>query len=398
MIKGRISNRIESFKSAEEAKKERVYFYFREIISELDTEVVLAGNRRVLMLGSNSYMGLTNHPEVKEAAVNAIGKYGTGCAGSRFLNGTFDIHIELERELAGWVGKESAMLFATGFQTSLGAVAGLLHRHDYIIMDMNNHASIVDGARLCMARPMRYPHNDMSILENVLTEIPIEKGKLIVSDGVFSMEGDIVNLPEAVELSRKYDAVLMIDDAHGLGVLGPEGSGTAAHFGLTDRVDFIMGTFSKSLASQGGFLAADQKSIEYLKHHARPFIFSASMPHSAAAAALAALRIVRREPERIDRLWANTRIIRDGLESLGYHTGSSTTPIIPVYIGDAYTLMLMCRRLEEEGIFINPVIPPAVPPNRCLIRISLMATHTESQILFALDILEKVGKELGIIS
>ncbi len=397
MLKGRIFERIKGFTLADQAKQLGYYFYFREITSDLDTEVTLKGNRKVLMLGSNSYMGLTNHPEVKEAAIKAATKYGTGNAGSRFLNGTLDIHCELEAELADWLGKEAVMLFSTGFQVNQGVIATLLNRQDYILMDFNDHASIIDGARLSMAKPIRYPHNDMDKLETILATLDVDKVKFMIADGVFSMEGDIARLPELVALADKFEATLMIDDAHGLGVLGPKGSGTAAHFGLTDRVDFIMGTFSKSLAAVGGFVAADKLSVEYLKHHSRAFIFSASLPASATASALAALKIIKREPERIDRLWRNTREMLEGFNVLGYNTGCSETPIIPVHVGDEVTLMRLCKRLEEEGIFVNPILPPAVQPNQCLVRVSLMATHTSAQITFALEKFEKIGKELCVI-
>jgi len=397
MLKGRIFERISSFTLAEQAKQLGYYFYFREITSDLDTEVTLKGNHKVLMLGSNSYMGLTNHPEVKEAALKALTKYGTGNAGSRFLNGTLDIHCELEAELADWLGKEAVILFSTGFQVNQGVIATLLKRQDYILMDISDHASIFDGARLSMAKPIRYPHNDMDKLGAILATLEADKVKFIIADGVFSMEGDITRLPELVALADRYGATLMIDDAHGLGVLGPKGRGTVAHFGLTDRVDFIMGTFSKSLAAIGGFVAANKLSIEYLKHHSRAFIFSASLPASAAASALAALKIIKREPERIARLWHNTREMLEGLKALGYNTGCSETPIIPVYVGDEVTLMKMCKRLEEEGIFAVSLLPPAVQPNQCLVRVSLMATHTSAQITFALEKFEKIGKELGVI-
>lgn len=397
MLTGKLAERIDRFTLAEEGRRMGLYFYFREIVSEADTEVLLKDGRRVLMLGSNSYMGLTNHPEVKEASVKALEKYGTGCGGSRFLNGTLDIHIELEESLSDWVGKEASILFSTGFQVNQGVIATLLNRHDVVLMDVCDHASILEGARLSMAKPERFPHNDMETLDKILSEAPKEKTKFIVVDGVFSMEGDLCPLPELVLLSDRYEAALMVDDAHGLGVLGEQGAGTADHFGLGHSVDFIMGTFSKSLASLGGFVAGERRAIEYLRHYSRAFIFSASMPASSAAAALTSLKIIRREPERIRDLWRNTRIMTEGLNAMGFDTGDSETPIIPVYINDVYTLMLMCKRLEEEGIFVNPVMPPAVLPKNSLLRVSLMATHTTSQIHFALDTFERVGKELHLI-
>jgi 8-amino-7-oxononanoate synthase len=393
----RIFDEIDSFNFSIEGKKLGLYPYFREIISEQDTEVILKGGKKLLMLGSNSYLGLTNHPEIKEAAREAVSKYGTGCAGSRFLNGTLDIHEALERELADWVGKEAALLYSTGFQVNQGVIAAILSGRDHIIMDTYNHASIIDGAKLSMAKISWYAHNRMDALEEVLSGIPDNRGKLIISDGVFSMEGDMVKLPELLELAQEFNAVVMIDDAHALGVLGAQGSGTPSHFGLTDKVDFIMGTFSKSLASIGGFIAADAQSIEFLKHHSRALIFSASMPPASVAAARAALAIIKREPERTERLWRHTKTMREGLQSLGFDTGLSETPIIPVHIGKIPTLMVMCKRLEDEGVFVNPAIPPAVPPNDCLFRISLMATHTEQNITFALEKIEKVGRECGVI-
>ncbi len=397
MRHAKVFDKIDRFTASIEAKKKGFYPYFRQITSELGTKVELNENRGVLMLGSNSYMGLTNHPEVKEAAIEAIKRYGTGCSGSRFLNGTLDIHLELEAELAEWVGKEAVLLYSTGFQTNQGIIATILNRHDHIIMDSYNHASIIDAARLSMAKISRYPHNDMGLLEKVLKRIGQNEGKLIVADGIFSMEGDILKLPQIVMLAEKYGVAIMIDDAHALGVLGKQGSGTSAYFGLTDKVDFIMGTFSKALASIGGFVASDNQSIEFLKHYSRALIFSASMSPASVASVLAALRIIKREPERIEKLWKNSDMMRQGLRSLGFNTGLSETPIIPLHIGELMALVKMCKRLEEEQIFVNPVIPPAVPPNDCIIRISLMATHTDAQIEFALDKLEKVGKELKII-
>ncbi len=392
-----IFKKIDGFTGSITAKRAGLYPYFRQSISEQGTESILQGNRKVLMLGSNSYMGLTTHPEVKEAAVQAIRKYGVGCTGSRLLNGTLDIHEKLEAELAEWTGKEAALLYSTGFQVNQGIIGAILTREEHVIMDFHNHASIIDGARVSTARISRYGHNNMGKLEEILAALPADRGKLIVSDGVFSMEGDIVRLPELVALAQQYNAVVMIDDAHSIGVLGKEGSGTASHFGLTEQVDFIMGTFSKSLASIGGFVAADQRSIEFLKHHSRSFMFSASMPPASVASTRAALKIIRREPERIERLWQNTEMMRNGLKSLGFNTGNSQTPIIPVHVGKVLTLARICKSLDEKGIFVNPVLPPAVPPNGCLMRLSVMATHTESQLSFALETIEEVGKSHGVI-
>jgi 8-amino-7-oxononanoate synthase len=391
-----MADRVNGYTLAEEARGQGLYFYFREIVSELEPEVTLKDGRRVLMLGSNSYMGLTTHPEVRAAAAAAIEKYGTGTAGSRFLNGTYDVHIALEEELADWVGKESALLFSSGFMVNQGVIATLLSRHDRVLMDTLNHASILDGARLSMAGVKRFPHNDMEALERLLADPPSGGQSFVVVDGVFSMEGDLVRLPDLVSLCDRYQAPLMLDDAHGLGVLGEEGRGTAHHFAVADHVDLIMGTFSKSLASLGGFIAADRQVIEYLKHHSRAFIFSASMPHSAAAAALAALRIIRREPERIERLWENSRMMKSGLDALGFDTGRTETPIIPVYVRDFHLLMAFCRELEREGVFANPVIPPAVAPNQSLVRVSLMATHTRAQVTRSLDAFERAGQRLGL--
>jgi 8-amino-7-oxononanoate synthase len=393
----RLFEKVDSYRESLDAKELGIYPFFREIISEQDTEVILKGNRRVLMLGSNSYLGLTNHPEVKAAAIQAVSKYGTGCAGSRFLNGTLDIHEELEGELAAWVKKDAAMLYSTGFQVNQGVIAAMAGRRDHVVMDKLNHASLIDGGILSTAKLHRYPHNQMEKLEEILSAVPADSGIFIVTEGVFSMDGDIVDLPAVVGLAEKYGAAIMLDDAHSLGVLGEQGSGTASRFGLTEHIDFIMGTFSKSLASIGGFVASDAQSIEYLRHRSRSFIFSASMPPASAAAVLAALKIIKREPERVARLWKNTEQMRQGLKSLGFNTGLSQTPIIPVHVGDVLTLARMNKKLEDEGIFVNPVVPPAVPPTDCLIRISLMATHTSEQIGTALEKLEKVGREFGVI-
>jgi 8-amino-7-oxononanoate synthase len=353
--------------------------------------------QKVLMLGSNSYLGLTNYPEIKEFVKKAVERYGSGCAGSRFLNGTLDIHLELEEELARLVRKEAVALYSTGFQVNLGVISCLVGRGDYVITDKSDHASIVDGCLLSFGELVRFSHNDMESLRERLEGIEDDAGKLIVVDGVFSMEGDIAPLPRIVELAEEHRAVVMVDDAHAIGVLGENGSGTSNHFGLTDSVHLIMGTFSKSLASLGGFIASDRDTIEYLKHNSRSLIFSASMSPANTAAVLAALKIMRREPERIERLWENTRMMREGLEDQGFNLGTSETPILPVHLGDGDASLMMCKRLEEEGIFVNPVVPPAVPPNASLLRISLMATHTENQIQSALETLGQVGTELGVI-
>jgi len=384
-----------NYEEPERVKKLGFYPYFRVINSEQDTEVIVDG-KRTLMLGSNSYLGLTNHPKVKEAAINAIKKYGTGCAGSRFLNGTLDIHIELEEKLADMVHKEAALAFSTGFQSNLGTISTLVQRDDIVITDKLDHASIIDGCQLSYGKMQRFNHNDMNDLERVLSKTK-DKAKLIVVDGIFSMEGDIAHLPEITELAKKYSARVMVDDAHSIGVLGDKGSGTASHFGIDDEIDIIMGTFSKSLASIGGFIAAKKEVIEYIKHNSRPLIFSASIPPASAAAVIAAIDIMQQEPERIENLWHNTKKMKNGFDKMGYNTGNSETPIIPLHVGEMMTAFKMWKYLAEEDVFINPVVPPAVPPNDTLIRASFMATHTDAQLDLALEKFEKVGKIVGII-
>jgi 8-amino-7-oxononanoate synthase len=385
-----------NYKSAAKVRALNLYPYFRTISSAQDTEVLIDG-RNVLMLGSNSYLGLTNHPKIKEAARAAVDKYGTGCAGSRFLNGTLKIHLELEEALGHLVQKEAVLLYSTGFQVNLGVISALVAKDDFIFADKSNHASIVDGCMLSLGDFIRFPHRDMAALEQRLIKTDLEAGKLIVVDGVFSMEGDIIQLPELCRLARQYRAAVMVDDAHAIGVIGHHGAGTASHFGLTDEVHLIMGTFSKSLASLGGFIASDHETIDYLKHHSRALIFSASMSPANAAAVLASLDIMIREPERMTALWRNTERMKAGLRSLGYDLGASESPILPVYVRDLLTTFRLCKRLDEEGVFVNPVVSPAVPPGQELIRISLMATHTDRQIDFALEKLGKVGKELRLI-
>jgi 8-amino-7-oxononanoate synthase len=384
--------RIADFKDAAVIKEKGLYPYFRPIESGQDTEVVING-KKVLMFGSNSYLGLTNHPKIIEAAQKATAKYGTGCAGSRFLNGTLDIHEELEAKLAAYVGKEGAVLFSTGFQANLGALSCLTGRNDYLILDDCNHASIIDGSRLSFSKVIKYKHNNMSDLRNKLSQLPEEAVKLIAVDGVFSMEGDFVKLPELISIAKEFDAAVMVDDAHGLGVIGEAGAGTASHFGLTDDVDVIMGTFSKSLASLGGFLASDANTIEYLKHRARSLMFSASMTPASAASVLAALEIIQSEPEHIENLWKNTEYAKRQLLENGFDLGKTESPILPVYIRDNDATFLITKKLQEAGVFVNPVVSPAVASQDSLIRFSLMASHTFNQIDEAVSKVTKAYRE-----
>ncbi|HDH57599.1 MAG TPA: aminotransferase class I/II-fold pyridoxal phosphate-dependent enzyme [Bacteroidetes bacterium] len=392
----KIRDRARTYTAAREVMALGYYPYFRPIESDQDTVVNLNG-QKVLMLGSNNYLGLTNHPEVKEAAIQAIRDFGTGCAGSRFLNGTLVIHLQLEEKLAEFVNKEAVLLYSTGFQVNQGVIATLTGKDSVVISDKFDHASIIDGCRLAFGKSLKFNHNDMEDLERVLQSAAEAKTRLIVVDGVFSMEGDIANLPGIVELAERYDADVMVDDAHSIGVIGPNGDGTAAHFGLTDQVSLIMGTFSKSLASVGGFIAADEDTIHFLKHHSRALIFSASMPPASVASVLKALEILQREPERRHRLWENTHRMASGLQELGFDLGLSETPIIPVTVGDNLKVFIFCKRLQEEGVFVNPVVAPAVQPDNQLIRISLMSTHTLDQVDFALEKMAKVGREIQLI-
>ena len=371
------------------------YFFFRKLESAQDSEVMVNG-KRVIMVGSNNYLGLTNHPRVKEAAIKAIEKFGSGCAGSRFLNGNLEIHEELEAKLARFFRKEAALVFATGYQTNLGAISALLGRNDVAIIDKYDHASIIDGCRLSFGKVKKFHHNDMKDLERIL-ETAKDKGKLIIVDGVFSMEGDIADLPPIVKLAKAYGARVMVDDAHGVGVLGEGGRGTAEHFGLENEVDLIMGTYSKSLAAIGGFVAASWEVINYIKHTARSMIFSASLPPALVASVSTALDIIEEQPQLITQLWKNTRKMLQGYKELGFDTGTSETPIIPIIIGDTMKVFGMCRLLFENGIFVNPVASPAVPPGRELLRTSYMATHTEEQLDRVLETFEKVGKQMGLI-
>jgi 8-amino-7-oxononanoate synthase len=397
MIQQALLEKFEQFTTPDELKRAGIYPYFRPIEENHDTEVVIHG-KKLLMFGSNSYMGLTNHPKVKEAAKKAIDRFGSSCSGSRFLNGTSQLHIQLEEQLAAFTGKEAALVYSTGFQTNLGTVASMVGRHGVIILDELDHASIIEGSRLSFSRVLKFAHNDMNDLEGLLKTFPHDKVKMIVVDGVFSMEGDICNLPEITRLAEKYGALVMVDDAHALGVIGEQGRGTADHFGLTDQVDIIMSTFSKSLASIGGFVSSTKDIINYLKHHSRPMIFSASIPPSAAAAALAALQIIQEEPERMEALWDNTHYISKAIRDIGFDTNTSETPIIPIYIRDNQVTFQFTQRLFEEGIFVNPVVSPAVPSDSSLIRMSIMATHTRSQLDEAIGKIEQIASELHVFA
>ncbi len=394
---GILQAKLSEYDAPQKAMEAGIYPYFRVIQSDQDTEVLING-KKVLMFGSNSYLGLTNHPKIKEAAKKAIDKYGTGCAGSRFLNGTLDIHIELEERLAKLMNKDAAICYSTGFQVNLGVVSALTGRNDYLLLDELDHASIIEGSRLSFSKILKYQHNNMQALESKLKICEPDKIKLIVVDGIFSMEGDIVNLPEIVRLAKKYSASIMVDDAHSIGVLGKNGAGTASHFGLTDQVDLTMGTFSKSLASLGGFIAADKEVINYLKHTSRTLIFSASMTPSSAATVLAALDIMESEPERIKHLWDLTDYTLKAFQNLGFDTGKSASPIIPLFIRNELKALQMTKLLLEEGIFVNPVVSPGVPKEDSLIRFSLMATHTFEQVDKAVDKIAKVATKLEMLN
>ncbi|MGE6220310.1 serine palmitoyltransferase [Nubsella zeaxanthinifaciens] len=394
-MRKKLQDRVASFQDAKRIKEQGLYPYFRSISSAQDTEVIIDG-KEVLMFGSNSYLGLTNHPKIKEAAKKAVEKYGTGCAGSRFLNGTLDIHLELENRLASYVGKEAAVLFSTGFQVNLGVISCLLDRNDYLVLDEYDHASIIDGSRLSFSRSIKYAHNDMNDLRAKLSRLPEDAAKLIVSDGIFSMEGDLVNLPEMVKIADEFGANIMMDDAHSLGVIGFNGAGTASHFNLTNEVDLIMSTFSKSLASLGGFIAADEDTIEFIKHRARSLMFSASMTPASVASVLAALDIIESEPERIDKLWANTNYAKKLLLDAGFDIGHPESPILPIYIRDNAKTFIITNILQQNGIFVNPVVSPAVPSDSSLIRFSLMATHTFEQIETAVDKLKSAFKQASV--
>jgi 8-amino-7-oxononanoate synthase len=391
-----LQEKLSKYDAPQKAMAAGIYPYFRTIESDQDTEVQISG-KKVLMFGSNAYLGLTNHPKVKEAAIEATKKYGTGCAGSRFLNGTLDIHVELEKRLADFVGKEDAIVYSTGFQVNLGVVSCVTGREDYILWDELDHASIIEGHRLSLSNKLKFKHNDMDSLEKQLQKCEPDKIKLIVVDGVFSMEGDIAKLPEIVALSKKYNASIMVDEAHGLGVLGRQGRGTCDHFGVSQDVDLIMGTFSKSLASIGGFIASDKDTTNYLRHHSRSYIFSASSTPGATAAASAALDIMLNEPERIERLWKLTNYALEGFRNMGCEIGHTSTPIIPLFIRDNDLTFLIVRELFDAGVFVNPVVSPAVSPQDTLIRFSLMATHTQKQLDYALEAIQKIFKNHHLI-
>jgi 8-amino-7-oxononanoate synthase len=385
-----------NFKVAREAIAGGYYPFFVPL-SDSEGNVAIYKNRKLIMCGSNNYLGLTTHPKVRQAAKDAIDRYGTSCTGSRFANGNLELHERLESELAEWVGKPSALVFSTGMQTNLGTISALVGRSDCAILDKEDHASIVDGARLAWGETKRFRHNDVTDLELVLTKIPLDKGKLVVVDGLFSIEGDIAPLPEIIELCQRYEARLMVDDAHAMGVLGG-GHGTAAHFGVTDQVDLIMSTFSKSFASLGGFIAGDDDVVHYIKHFGRALIFSASIPAANAAAVLAALQVMREEPERIERVNHIAARVRLELRRLGFDIGNSQTPVIPIIIGDDMRTVFAWKYLFEQGVFVNPVLEPAVQPGRQLLRTSYMSTHTDEQIDQVLQIYEQMGKAVGLIA
>lgn len=391
-----LQEKLAAYTAPQEAREKGVYPYFRAISSDQDTEVVMNG-KKVLMFGSNAYTGLTNHPKVKEAAIEMTRRYGTGCAGSRFLNGTLDIHQQLEERLARFVGKEDCLVYSTGFFANLGSVGCLTGRQDYIIYDELAHASIVEGIKVSLSTHLKFRHNDMASLEKQLQRCEPDRIKLIVVDGVYSMEGDVCNLPEICRLAKLYNASVMVDEAHGIGVFGKEGRGVCDHFGLTDEVDIIMGTFSKSLASIGGFIATNKEIANYLRHHSRPFIFSASATPAAIGAVNAALDILESEPERIEHLWELTHLALDGFKAIGCEIGHTTTPIIPLFIRDFDKTLLVTRMLLDEGVFVNPVVPPAVPPQDTMIRFSLMATHTPEQIEYAIGKIGECFRRIGIL-
>lgn len=391
-----LQKKLARYTVPQQAKEAGIYPYFRAISSEQDPEVIING-RKVLMFGSNCYTGLVNDPRIKEAAIEATRKYGTGCAGSPFLNGTLDLHKQLERRIADYVGKEDVMIYSTGFGVNLGVVSCLTGREDYILWDEQDHASIIEGRRLSFSQSLKYKHNDMESLEQQLRKCDPDKVKLIVTDGVFSMEGDVANIPEICRLAKKYDASVMVDEAHSIGVFGTGGRGTVNHFGCTDDVDLIMGTFSKSFASLGGFIATDKEITNFLRHHSRSYIFTASITPASTATALKAIDIMEQEPERQEQLWKLTNFALEGFRRMGCEIGNTSTPIIPLFIRDNFKTFKVTTELFEEGIFVNPVVSPAVAPHDTLIRFSLMATHTQEQVERALEAIERVFKRNGIL-
>ena len=384
------------YTKVEEVKAAGLYPYFKPISESEDTVVVIEGQKRI-MLGSNNYLGLTHHPKVLEAATRALHIYGSGCTGSRFLNGTLDLHLQLEESLAQFVGKEDCIVFSTGYNANLGLISGLVTKGDVVFLDKLDHASIVDGAKMSYGETERFNHGDLGNLERKLAKHEGAGGRMVIVDGVYSMEGDIANLPELLKVCRRFGAALAVDDAHSLGVLGPNGDGTAAHFGVTDEVDIIAGTFSKSLASIGGFVAGSKNVINFLRHHSRPLIFTAALPPANTAGVLAALEVLQKEPERRTQLWINTKRLAEGFRSLGFEVGPSVTPIIPILIGPLDRTLIMWRKVFDAGIFTNPVVPPAVPPSQCRLRTSVMATHTDDQIDYCLETIGRLGRELGVI-
>lgn len=393
---GQLQDRYKSYRIPQEFMEKGVYPYFREITGKQGTEVEMGGHK-VLMFGSNAYTGLTGDQRIIDKAKAALEKYGSGCAGSRFLNGTLDIHVQLEKEIAKFIGKDDCLCLSTGFSVNQGVIPALLSKDDYVICDDRDHASIVDGRRLAFAKQLHYKHNDMADLERVLQKLPQEAVKLIVVDGVFSMEGDLAKLPEIIQLKHKYNCSVMVDEAHGVGVFGRQGRGVCDHFGLTDEVDLIMGTFSKSLASIGGFICSDKDTINFLRHTCRTYIFSASNTPAATAAAMEALHIIQQEPERIEKLWSVTRYALKRFREEGFEIGETESPIIPLYVRDAEKTFLVTALAFNNGVFINPVIPPACAPQDTLVRYALMATHTEEQVERSVKILKKIFIEQGII-
>lgn len=388
-------DKAKNYTQAREAIELGIYPYFRAL-SDTEGAIAKFQGKEVVMIGSNNYLGLTTDPRVRQAAIEAVERYGTSVTGSRFLNGTLELHLELDRRLAKFVGKEAALVFSTGYQTNVGTITALVQKGDYVIVDKDDHASIVDGCMMCRGEMRRFRHSDISSLEDVLARLPVDAGKLVIVDGVYSMGGDIAPVPEIVAICKRHGARIMVDDAHGIGVTG-NGRGTAAHFGLTDDVDLIMGTFSKSFASIGGFIAGTAEVVHYIQHHARSLIFSAALPAPQAAAALKALEIMETEPEHVESLWDNAEYMRKGLKEIGYNTGKSNTPIIPIIIGDDFRTVMAWHALIEEGVYTNPVLPPGVPPASSLLRTSYMATHRKEHLDRALKSLAIVGERLDLL-